>query len=275
MVQGKTVSAKGIYSALSGAIAQNQKMDTIANNLANVSTTGFKKDQQTFYEYVTANEKGPEVLNVPRITASVESFYDMNGGDRAYVDSSGTFADQSQGALKNTGGAMDIAIEGKGFLEVATAGGVRYTRNGALKMDGQGRLVTNEGLPVLREGNGDPNQRTINLSGKNITISYSGEIFDGDQNVGKLSVVEFADKSALKKQGSSLFSLKENYNQAPIPAQEYKLHQGFIELSNVNVVSEMTEMIQSARAFEATQNAIKAFDQMDEKLVNVVPRSTP
>ncbi len=269
------MSAKGIYSALSGAMAQNQKMETIANNLANVSTTGFKKDQQTFYEYVTANEKGPEVLTVPRITASIESFYDMNGGDRGYVDSKGTFADQSQGALKNTGGPLDVAIEGSGFLEVATPAGVRFSRNGALKMDAQGRLVNNEGYPVLREGTGDPNQRVINLTGKNITFSYSGDVFDGDQNVGKLSVVDFGDKSALKKQGSSLFSLKENYNLAPTPARDFKMHQGFVEMSNVNVVSEMTEMIQAARAFEATQNAIKAFDQMDEKLMNVVPRSTP
>ena len=269
------MSAKGIYSALSGAMAQNQKMETISNNLANVGTVGFKKDQQTFYEFVTANEKAPEVLTVPRVTASIESFYDMNGGDKSFVDSAGTYADHSQGALKNTGGPLDVAIEGPGFFEVGTPAGVRYTRNGSFKMDGQGRLVTNEGHPILREGAGDPAQRAIQVTGRNITFSYTGEVYDGDQMVGRLAIVDFPNKDALQKQGSSLFGKKENYTQDPVVARDIKLHQGFVEMSNVNVVSEMTDMIQTARAFDATQNAIKAFDQMDEKLMNIVPRSTP
>ena len=81
------MSNKGIYTALSGAIAQSQRLDTIANNIANSNTTSFKKDAQTFREYVTAYEKTPDVINVPKIPASIESFYDMQGGDRGYVDS--------------------------------------------------------------------------------------------------------------------------------------------------------------------------------------------
>ena len=87
----RTMSTKGIYTALSGSLAQSLKIDTIANNIANVNTTGFKRDQQTFNEYLTAAEKEPEVIQVPRVPASIESFYDMNGGDKGFVNAAGTY----------------------------------------------------------------------------------------------------------------------------------------------------------------------------------------
>jgi flagellar basal-body rod protein FlgG len=266
------VSAKGIYSALSGALAQNQRLETISNNLANANTTAFKKDKQSFHEYVTANEKPPDIMTIPRITASTESFYDMQGADRAYVDARGSYSDFSQGALKNTDGPLDVAIEGKGFFEVLTPAGVRFTRNGALKMNSEGKLVNNEGYPLLKSGTGDPAQRAIQLSGKNLTIGFTGEIYDGENSLGKLSVVDMSKKDALQKQGSSLYMMKANSDAKIESASDYKLHQGFVEMSNVNVIDEMTEMIQASRTFEATQSAVKAFDQMDEKLVNVVPK---
>ncbi len=269
------MSAKGIYSALSGAMAQSQRLETISNNLANASTTGFKKDTQTFSEYVTANEKMPDSITVPRITASVESFYDMQGGDRAYTDSAGTYSDFSQGALKNTEGNLDFALEGKGFFEVLTPDGVKLTRGGALKVDSESHLVTADGFLVLKGGSGaDPAQRAIQVSGKNLTVGFGGEIFDGENSVGKLSVVDVENRDALQKVGNSMYSLKPNYAATTKPAEEFKVHQGFLEMSNVNIVDEMTNMIQASRTFEANRNAIKAFDQMDEKLVNVVPKTT-
>lgn len=266
------MSAKGIYTALSGAMAQNQRLETISNNLANVNTTGFKKDQQTFHEYVTANEKPQDVMTVPRIPATTESFYDMQGGDKAYVDARGTYSDFSQGVLKNTNGPLDVAIEGDGFFEVLTPAGVRLTRNGNLKIDGSGRLVNNEGQPILKAGSGDPAQRVIQLSGRNVTIGFSGEVYDGDTSQGQLAVVTVNNKDALQKQGSSQYAIKPNYTVQSQPSSSFKVHQGFIELSNVNVVNEMTDLIQASRTFEATQDAIKAFDQMDDKLMNVVPK---
>jgi flagellar basal-body rod protein FlgF len=266
------MSAKGIYSAMSGAMAQSQRLETISNNLANANTTAFKKDKQTFHEYVTANEKPPSVMTIPRITASVESFYDMQGGDRAYVDSKGTYSDFTQGALKNTGGPLDVAVEGQGFFEVLTPAGVRLTRNGSFKMDGDGKLVNNEGFPVLKAGTGDPAGRTFQLTGKNVTVGYNGELYEGDTSLGKLSVIDIKDKEALQKQGSSLYGVKPNYEAALNSTNNFKLHQGFLEMSNVNVVDEMTDMIQASRTFEATRNAIKAYDQMDQKLVNEVPK---
>jgi flagellar basal-body rod protein FlgF len=267
------LSSKGIYSALSGALAQNQRLDTIANNLANVNTTGFKKDQQTFREYVTANEKFPDVIQAPRVPASIESFYDMQGGDRAYAESNGTFSDFAQGALKPTGGTLDFAIEGDGFFEVMTPGGPRLTRNGGFKMDASNRLINSEGYPVLKEGQGDPAQRGIQLTGRNVTVSYGGEIWDGEQSLGKLSVVTVDKKEALQKFGNSIYGLKENFAQIPKPANDFRIHQGNLEMSNVNVVEEMTEMIKTTRMFEATQNAIKTFDSLDDKLSNVVGKA--
>src|SRR5262245_24775503 len=136
------MSSKGIFSAVSGAMAQNSRLDTIANNLANVNTSAFKKDRQVFSEYLSAYEKPPDVINVPRIPASIESFYDMQGGDNAYVNPSGTYTNFAQGALRSTGSALDLAIEGRGFFEVLTPQGLRWTRGGGLQIDNSGRLVT-------------------------------------------------------------------------------------------------------------------------------------
>lgn len=270
------MSSKGIFSALSGALAQERRLDTVSNNIANANTAGFKKDRQVFNEYLTANERPPDVIQVPKIPATTESFFNNQGGDRAYVDSSGSYTDHSQGALKRTGNVMDLAIEGKGFMEVLTPSGVRYTRNGHLKIDGEGRVVTREGHPVLSEGLGqDPEQRTIKINGvRNLTISSAGEIYQNGELAGRLSVVDFNNTDALQKQGNSLYAKKESYQGAPVAAQNFEMHQGFAEISNVNIVEEMTDMIAATRAFETNQKAIKAYDKMDERLVNDVPRTS-
>jgi flagellar basal-body rod protein FlgF len=267
------MSSKGIFTALSGAMAQSQRLDTIANNIANANTPAFKKDQQTFYEYLTSYEKPPDVIQVPRVPAAIESFYDMQGGDRSYVDSAGTYTSFAQGQLKPTGSTLDMALEGKGLFEVLTPQGVRYSRNGQFKVDTSGTLVTKDGFPVLKDGTQDPAQRRINVDGRNLTVSRNGDIYDSGNLAGRVSVVEFINPDSLQKTGSSLYTLKPNFNEVPIPSVETQVQQGFIELSNVNIVDEMTDMISASRTFETAQKAMKAFDQMDEKLVNVVPKA--
>jgi flagellar basal-body rod protein FlgG len=170
--------------------------------------------------------------------------------------------------LKNTGGTLDVALEGKGFFEVLTPQGVRWTRNGSFQMDGSGRLVTKEGYPVLRDGIQDPTQRIINLTDRNITVADRGEIYQAENLVAKLSVVNFKDADQIQKQGSSLYKLKENSTATPQAATDFKTHQGYVEGSNVNVVEEMTDMITAQRLFETTQQTVKAFDHMDEKLIS-------
>lgn len=267
------MSTKGIYTALSGAIAQSQKLDTIANNLANVNTNSFKKDRQVFNEYLTANEKSPDVIQAPRVPASIESFYDMQGGDKSYVNSAGTYTDFAQGALSPTGNPMDVAIEGPGFYEVLTPQGIHLSRDGSMKIDGLGRLVTKQGYPVLSAGQGQPPEaRVIRLGSRNITVSFSGEVFDQGVSKGKLSLLNVKKAEALQKSGNNLYALKPNYGQQLIEADKLKIHQGFVEKSNVNVVSEMTDMIATSRVFQSTQQAMKAFDLMNGKMVNEVGR---
>lgn len=267
------MSSKGIYSALSGAIAQNNRLDTIANNIANVNTPAFKRDKQIFQEYLTAYEKESPVINVPRIPASIESFYELQGADRGYVDGAGSFTDFAQGGLKPTGNTLDIAVEGRGFFEILTPNGVRYTRNGAFTTDTQGRLITKGGFFVLSEGaaNQDPASRMITLSSPNVTLTEQGEIYSGTNRIAKIGLLEFGNSDVLQKIGQSVYSLRDNQEAEAAVSVDSKLHQGYLETANVNIIGEMTEMIEASRNFESLQKAIKAFDQIDEKLANEVP----
>ncbi|WII70668.1 flagellar basal-body rod protein FlgF [Bdellovibrio sp. 22V] len=270
------MGTKGVYSALSGAMAQSLKLDTIANNLANVNTPAFKRDQQLFQEYLTANEKPPETTQIPRDVASIESFYNMQGGDKSYVDTKGTFTDFSQGGLKPTGNALDVAIDGKGFFEIATPGGVKLTRAGNFTLDGNGQLVTKEGYPVLSAGEpgADPATRVIRTTGAGpLTISDNGEVFEGTEAIGRLSLVNVNNVDSLQKVGGSLYTFKANSTPDMTNINNPSLKQGFLETSNVNIVQEMTDMISTNRIFESTQKAISAYDQMADKMVNVVGKT--
>lgn len=272
------MAIKGVYTALSGAIAQSNKLDTIANNIANVNTPGFKRDELTFQEYLTANEKTQDTMNIPRVPASIESFYDMQGGDKSYVDLKGTYTDYSQGSLKHTGNNFDVALDGKGFFEVSTPNGVKLTRAGNFTLDGNGHLVTKEGYPVLKAGEplSDPQSRMVDVSDSaQFQITDSGDIMQGTENIGKLAVVNVANPDSVQKMGNSLYGFKPNMKAELTSVTNPSMKQGFIETSNVNIVKEMTDMITTNRVFESTQKAIGAYDQMSEKLVNLVGKTTP
>ncbi len=267
--------SKGIYTAVSGAMAQSAKMDTIANNLANVNTPGFKRDTQIFKEYLSAYEKEPTTITVPRIPASVESFYDMQGGDKSYVDLAGTATDFTQGMLKQTGNPLDLALEGDGFFEVATPEGVRLTRAGSFTIDNQGRVTTKQGFPVLKEGTpgSDPNGRILQTNGGKISISDDGQILEnGVATAGKLSVADVKNKDGLQKVGHNMYGFKETIQPELSSSNNSKVIQGFVESSNVNIVAEMADMITATRTFESTQKAISAYDEMQKRLVNDVPK---
>lgn len=269
------MSTKGIYTAVSGAIAQSAQLDTIANNIANANTPGFKKDQQLFKEYLTAYEKQPQVLEVPKVPASIESFYPLNGGDKSYADISGTSTSFMQGALKLTGNPLDLGIEGDAFFEVMTPAGARLTRNGNFTVNGEGVIVNKDGFPLLLSGaeGMPPEERTIQVEDQsNLSITAMGDVFIGGENVGRLSLVTATEKDALHKQGSSLFSIRENFDNQVVNATNYKIHQGSFEQSNVNIVQEMTNMINATRVFESAQKAIQVYDEMNARLANDVPK---
>jgi flagellar basal-body rod protein FlgG len=250
-------------------------MDTISNNIANASTPGFKKDKQIFKEYLTSYEKQPQVIEAPKIPASIDSFYPINGGDKAYVDVNGTSTDFQQGALKLSGNPLDLGIEGDAFFEVLTPAGQRFTRNGHFTVNADGIIVNKQGYPLLLQGfaGQPPGERYIQLTNqKNFTVTAQGDVFVDGANQGRLSLLTATEKDALHKQGNSLFTVRENYANQMVNASNFKVHQGAFEQSNVNIVKEMTEMINATRVFESTQKAIQAYDQMNQKLTNDVPR---
>lgn len=268
------MALKGIYTAVSGAKAQSQKLDTIANNIANVDTPAFKQDKQVFREYLTSYEKLEEVIKAPRIPASIDSFYPLNGADKSYVDSAGTSTNFSQGSLKITNNPFDFALEGDGFFEVLTPNGIRYTRNGSFTRSPEGRLVTKQGHPVLMEQLADEpiQDRFINVGSSSWSVGPRGELMIDQQVVGRFSILTAEDKDIFHKEGNSLYSLRETINGPMEKATNFKVHQGSIEKSNINIVNEMTEMIKTTRLFESTQKAIQAYDQMNGRLVNDVPK---
>jgi flagellar basal-body rod protein FlgG len=274
------MSFKGIYAALSGSMAQALKIDTIANNIANVNTTAFKKDQQTFGEYLTSIEKNPEEIQVPKISTSLASLYDNKGTDKSFVDSTGTYTNFEQGSLKRTDGKLDVALDGEGFFEIATANGVKLTRAGNFTIDNEGRLVTKDGHTVVvntddqqsAPQDGEAKRSSVaQFSGSaQAYISDSGEVFDGEKKLGKLSIIKLNNPEVLQKVGGSFYEYKSNMTPDVVQMKNPSLKQGYLETSNVNIVAEMTDMIMAQRVFEGTQKAIQAYDQMEDKAINQV-----
>lgn len=268
--------SKGIYTALSGAMAHGQKLETISNNIANVNSPSFKRDQQVFREYLTANEKQSEmdVIEVPKIPASIESFYQTRGGEKGYVENIGSFTDFSQGHIKSTSNPLDVAIDGDAFFEILTPRGVMLTRGGAFKVNNEGTLVNGQGYPVLLKADPGtaPEERKLSLTDPDINIDSKGTIYQSGQAVGDFSLLKINNQDSLQKIGNSLYQFRENQEPNIELATEYDIKQGYLEASNVNIVKEMTDMINATRTFEATQKVIKTYDQMNEKTANEVPR---
>jgi len=275
--------SKGLWPALSGSIAQSERVDTVANNLANADTAGFKRDQVAFKAVMGSAIAAAQKEGIPTKPYTEKDFHKLDGTQTAYVQTEGTYTDFAQGRAKLTGNPLDVALEGKGFLEVLGPQGVRYTRHGSLKLSGDGMLVTTEGFPVLSAGggpeaqNGKPVQREELLArairldttkaGGRLTITTDGKIFQDKTQVGQLAVTEFVDTKLLQKEGSSLFRNDEAANVAP-DASGTRVEQGVIETSNVNSVAEMVELLKANRMFEANEKVIRTYGDMEGRAVN-------
>lgn len=276
---------KDLWVPISGAIAQQKKVDNIANNVANANTPGFKKDRMVFKEYLTAQEKGADI-DLPSKEWAPEDFYRTYGAEQAQVQVDGSFTIHEQGQLTPTGNPLDIALKGQGLIEVLTPNGIRYTRKGLLGLNKNGLLVTHDGNLVLKNFEVDkdnPNldeaiesvpkaiDRTIQLNGKNVAINIQGEIFVDNNRVAALSVVDFKDIHALKKEGNSLF-INEDINNLLPKNPKVMVHQGFIEESNVNAIEEMSSLIKAHRQFDSIQKVIKAYDNISGRGVNEISK---
>jgi flagellar basal-body rod protein FlgF/flagellar basal-body rod protein FlgG len=221
---------------LSRQVTLERQMDVIANNVANVTTNGFKADRSLFQEYLMP-------------TAREDNF--AAGRDRklSHVLDRATFRDMAQGSLDQTKNPLDVAINGDGMFAVQTPAGERYTRDGSFQIDNQGQLVTASGYPVL--GNNGPIR--FQQTDKQIGISADGTVtvLEGTNRIdsirSKLRIVNFSQPQRLKKEGANLYSLGEG--NAAQPDTKSTLAQGFIERSNVNAVTEMSRMIEINRMY--------------------------
>ena len=274
---------KNIWVPLSGQVAQQRKVETIANNVANANTVGFKKDQLVFKEHLTALTQGVEDIDIPRKEFSPADFYHTQGVENAMVAVDGSFTIFEQGQLTPTSNPLDVGLQGDGFLEVLTPTGVRFTRKGNLSLSREGELVTDQGFKVLSSLNVSnealrepaavdsfpkPEDRILRVpTNAKLTINQDGEVLTRDGVVAKLSVVEFQDKHALRKEGNSLYITPDETN---ILRTNIKttVNQGFLEGSNVNAIEEMSELIKAHRHFESIQKAINTYDSISGKAAN-------
>jgi flagellar basal-body rod protein FlgF len=219
---------------LSRQATLERQLDVVANNVANVNTTGFKADRSLFQEYLMPG-------------AHEDNFV---GGDRliSHVQDRATFHDFSQGATEPTKNPLDFAIDGSGFLVVQTPAGERYTRDGGLQMNNQGQLVTAAGNPVL----GTSGPIVFQPTDHDISVTPDGTITVVEGNArtdsirGKLRLVSFPDAQKMLKEGLNLYAAGEGSAQ---PDTKSEVRQGFIEKSNVNAVAEMSRMIEVTRAY--------------------------
>jgi len=238
----------GLYAALTGAVASTQRLDTIANNLANASTTGFKKDKISFESLLqaTSTAKANRLSDDPVFAGEVHS------------------TDFSMGSHRQTGNTFDLALEGDGFFAVATPAGQGYTRQGNFRRSDTGQLVTADGFAVL--GNGNPINIPTPTTGK-IEIDNKGGIYVDGAQVGSIDIVDFPKPYALQKKGNSLFQPTEQ-NVPPQTATGTQVVQGYLEESNVSSVSEMVQMIETNRHYEACSKVIRSFDDITGRAVN-------
>ncbi len=273
-----------LWVPLSGAIAQQRQVETIANNVANANTPGFKKEQVVFKEYLAALEKPDAQVDLPQKEWKPEDFYRSYNSEDAFVKVDGTYTLHDQGQLSPTGNAFDNALNGPGFYEVLTPNGVRYTRKGNFTINNEGKLVTDQGFfllskapPATAGADGKlelsvpAESRVINVGNNKFTISLDGEVYSGQNKVADLALTEFNDIHTLKKEGNSLFINSDQKN-VKIGEGKTSVHQGFVEQSNVNAVSEMSSLINANRNFESIQRVIKTYDTMSGKAVNEISK---
>ncbi len=274
---------KELWVPLSGAKAQQRRVETIANNVANANTTAFKGDQTIFKEHLTALEKGTDI-DLPNKEWAPEDFYRSYGAEKAHVKVDGTYTKFTQGQISPTNNPFDVALEGDGFIEVLTPNGIRFTRKGNLYLNNQSELVTDGGFKVLSslklpEGNDEelaaalkqipkPEDRVIKLQNAPLTINNKGELFQGGNPIDQLSLVEFKDNTALQKEGNSVF-VNKTVNNRKITSSTV-VHQGSLELSNINPIQEMSKLIQAHRQLESIQRVIKTYDNMAGKAYNEI-----
>ena len=235
-----------LYVGLSRQMVLEHEIDVISNNVANVDTTGFKVESlmvQTDAEHLPVDPTSPLLANVN------------------FPLDAGVARDFSQGELKATGGALNLAVQGQGFFKVQTANGERYTRDGAFTMDAQGQIVTAAGDPV--QGDGGP--VTLDPLKGAPSISADGTVSQQGQVVGKIALVNFSSLAALSKDGNGLYNNNTNLQPQPATAQ---IRQGMLEQSNVQGITQITRLIEVSRAYENISQMMDQTAQLSSSAID-------
>jgi flagellar basal-body rod protein FlgG len=258
---------RALYTAASGMSAQQANIDNVANNLANVNTTGFKKTRMEFEDLVYQQTKaaGSATSNSGEAPIGLE----IGLGTRPVA----TARDFSTGNMQSTGNSLDIAIEGRGFLQVSMPDGtVGYTRSGSLHLNAEGALVTAEGYPLEPQITIPPNATSISISRDGIvSVAISGQ--SATQQVGTIELASFQNAAGLQAAGGNIYTVTTASGEPTtgVPGSDGigTVAQGFLEESNVSVVEEMVNMILGQRAYEANSKIVKAADEMLQQVNNL------
>jgi len=252
----------GFYLSTAGAITGMRRLDTVANNLANSTTVGFKAD------ILSMQARMPENLENGGVYADTNAALDALGGGTLFDP---TQIDLSQGSLRETGNALDIAIEGDGFLQLEGPAGSAdklLTRAGALTRDTQGRLVlATSGAPVLGI---DGKPIVLPDDPGEVRIDQTGSIFQGDAVVGQLSLVVPADERNLRKEGRDAIRLLGGRTRNAPP--ETVVHQRHLEDSTVDPVLALAELVRVSRGIEFSTRMMQTHDQMTGRLIDTLGR---
>lgn len=226
---------------LSNQMALEEKMDVLANNIANQSTPAYKAEKLSFSQYLQTNGSESD----------------------AYVQTSGSTRDMSQGPLSKTGNQLDVALRGPGFFSVQTPNGVQYTRDGQFQLDAQNELVTSDGYQVLAAG-GAPIVLPPGVTA--VTIAQDGTVSNGKTTIGQLGVVNFGQPAAVTPAGDGLFTT----TQTPQPATGTKIAQGMIEGSNVEPIRAMTELMGVSRASGSAKDFLTSQGTLEQNAIQTL-----
>lgn len=218
-----------VYIGLSQQLALNRQLAVVANNLANMNTTAYKTQRMLFEEFLVKTDGGPQM---------------------SFVQDVAVARNLEDGELAPTGNPLDFGLSGRGYFAVETPDGLRYTRNGHFRLDDEGRLVTQDGLPVL-----DDRDQPIQVSREQtqIQVSPDGTVATGPGQTARIKVVGFANEYKLTPVGASLYETAE----APQPAPATKVMQGMLEGSNVEPILEINSLIELSRAYQSTQQMLE------------------
>ncbi len=252
-----------MYSALFGALSNEMRLNISANNLANINTTGYKRDrvsfQDTFQRF--AHDYNPD----PRENIREEQLLpraDLIAKPRLALQE----VDFTQGALQVTGNPLDLAIQGPGFFRVRTPDGDFLTRNGAFLRGPDGSLRTSQGFQVLGQGG------AVDIpAGRTVTVAGDGQVFVDGAPVATIDVVNVADTSTLEKYGDTLFQGANGtrIQESAVDEEDTQIVQGYLEKPNVEVVEEMVAMIETQRSFEAYQKIMTSSSELDSRASRV------